>query len=402
MENPRADDDAVFADAVDAGEVDTAGKASAAGNADDAADVVVIGGGQAGLAAGYYLRRTGLSFVVLDAQEGPGGAWLHAWTSLRLFSPARFSSLPGWMMPVRADAATDEYPTRDEVLDYLRRYEARYALPVRRPVRVTGVHRTEGEHRFRVDTDAGGWRARAVVSATGSWRKPFIPEYPGRSAFGGRQLHSAHYRSPDPFRGMRVLVVGGGNSGAQILAEVSRVADATWVTLEPPTLLPDHVDGRYLFDQATARYRARKEGREPPPQASLGDIVMVDSVREARERGVLRSVRPFERLTRGGVVWPGGRAEAVDAILWCTGFRPALDHLAPLGVLGPDGRVAVKGTRSVSEPRLWLVGYGEWTGFASATLIGVGRSARATAEEIGAALTPSPASPPTTSPEHPG
>lgn len=345
-------------------------------------DVVVIGGGQAGLAVGFYLRRTEPSFVILDARERPGGAWLHGWDSLRLFSPARYSSLPGWLMP----GGTDEYPARDEAVEYLTRYEKKYELPIRRPVRVEGVHR-DGD-RLRVETDGGRWRASAVVSATGSWQNPYIPEVPGQETFRGLQIHSARYHSPELFRGQRALVVGGGNSGAQILAEVSLVADATWVTLEPPTFLPDYVDGRYLFDQATARYRAQQEGREAPVQANLGDIVMVPPVEQARERGVLeKNVRPFTRFTETGVVWPAGCEEPVDAVIWCTGFRPALEHLAPLGVIEPDGRVAVEGARSVKEPRLWLVGYGNWTGYASATLIGVGRSARATVGEIVDALT---------------
>jgi hypothetical protein len=341
-----------------------------------AADVVVVGGGQAGLAVGYYLRRTDLSFAILDAQDEPGGAWRHGWESLRLFSPARFSSLPGWIM----DGGPDHYPTREEAVEYLRRYEERYGLPIARPVQVAAIRRA-GD-RLQVETDLGAWRARAVVSATGSWASPYVPEYPGQETFLGLQLHSAHYRSPAPFAGKRVLVVGGGNSGAQILAEVSLVADASWVTLDEPRFLPEHVDGRYLFDQATARYHAQREGRPVPPPASLGDIVMVAPVREARGRGVLHSRRPFTRFTPGGVIWPTGQEERIDAVIWCTGFRPALEHLRPLGVIEDDGRVALHGTRSVQEPRLWLVGYGEWTGFASATLIGVGRAARATVAEI--------------------
>jgi cation diffusion facilitator CzcD-associated flavoprotein CzcO len=283
------------------------------------------------------------------------------------------------MMP-----GADAYPTRDEAIDYLRRYEERYDLRVRRPVRVTAVRR-DGDG-FLLESDAGAWTARAVVSATGTWARPYLPEVPGSDRFRGVQLHSSRYAGPDAFAGKRVLVVGGGNSGAQVLAEVSLVAETTWVTLTPPTFLPDHVDGRYLFEQETARYRAAQAGREPPPAADLEDVVMVASVREARARGVLVAVRPFVRFTATGVVWPDGREEPVDAVIWCTGFQPALDHLHPLGIAGEDGRVRVEGTRSVVEPRLWLVGYGDWTGFASATLIGVGRSARATVRELEAAL----------------
>ena len=348
----------------------------------DHADVVVIGGGQAGLAVGYFPRRTGLSFVILDAEDGPGGAWRHTWDSLRLFSPARWSSLPGWLMR----GGPNTYPSRDEVLAYLAAYEERYHLPIRRPVRVQAV-RPAGEQ-LAVVSDAGTILARAVVSTTGTWSRPYIPDYPERERFVGCQIHSAHYRSPLPFRGQRVLIVGGGNSGAQILAEVSLVADTIWVTRREPRFLPDNVDGRVLFDRATARYRAEQAGEayEEPMDNGLGDIVMIEPVREARARGVLRSVRPFVAFTPSGVRWANGSTTEIDSVIWCTGFRAALDHLMPLGVVEPDGTVQVRGTRAVDEPRLWLVGYGEGTGYASATLVGVGRSAKATVAEIAAML----------------
>lgn len=352
-------------------------------------DILVVGAGQAGLAVGYHLRRTGLSFVILDDQDAPGGAWRHGWDSLRLFSPARFSSLPGVLM----DGGPDYYPTRDETVAYLAAYEARYALPVRRPVHVEAVERGSSRM-FAVRTDHGTWHTRAVVSATGTWAHPVVPDVPGREGFEGVQVHSSAYRSPEPFRGQRVLIVGGGNSGAQILAEVSAVAaHAAWATLAPPTFLPDDVDGRDLFDAATAAYRARQEGRDPGPPRSLGDIVAVPPVREARGRGALVSRGRLAGLDRDGAVWADGAREPFDAVVWCTGFRPALDSLRPLGVVAPDGRVRVEGTRSMAEPHLWLVGYGEWTGFASATLIGVGRSARATADEIQATLRDAPHEP---------
>jgi putative flavoprotein involved in K+ transport len=347
-------------------------------------DVVVVGGGQAALALGYYLRRTTFSFVILDAGAAPGGAWRHTWDSLRLFSPARYSSLPGWLMP----GSDREYPHRDEVLDYLARYEERYELPVERPVRVTGVRReSPGAEGLLVETAEGPrFRARAVVGATGTWEGAEIPLEPGLGDFRGVSLHSARYRGPEPFRQQHVVVVGGGNSGAQIVADLGGVARTTWATLHPPRFLPDEVDGRHLFEQSTVAWQARKEGRPPPAPLSLGDIVMVPPVREAREGGLLQTVRPPRLFLPDGVVWPDGRHEAVDAVIWATGFRPALGWLDPLGVRGPDGRVEVAGTRSANEPRLWLVGYGGWTGFASATLIGVGRSARATVDELSRVL----------------
>ena len=343
-------------------------------------DVAVVGGGQAGLAVGYYLRRAGFTFAIFDAAEGPGGAWRRGWDSLRAFSPARWSSLPGWIMP----GGPDGYPTRDEVVSYLAAYEERYKLPLYRPVQVGAIERREEV--LTVGIGPASVKALAVVSATGTWSEPYVPDYPGQEVFRGAQAHSAYYRAPDAYTGKKVLVVGGGNSAAQILAEVSRVADTTWATLEEPRFLPDDVDGRVLFERATERYKARREDREAPPLGGLGDVVMVPSVKEARERGVLESVGPFERFTEGGVVWTEGREEPFDAVIWCTGFRPALGHLRTLGVVGPDGCVDVErggaGTRSVAEPMLWLVGYGEWTGFASSTLIGVGRSARATVGEV--------------------
>lgn len=331
-------------------------------------DVIVIGGGQAGLATGYYLRRAALDFMILDAGAEPGGAWRHGWRSLRLFSPAGYSSMPGWPMPARAEGG---YPTRDEVIEYLTRYEARYELPVQRLVHVDAVRAEEDA--LVLQTASGAFRARAVVSATGTWSAPYIPDYPGRGSFQGQQVHSAHYVGPEAFAGMTVLVVGGGNSGAQILAEVSTVAETTWVTEREPLFLPDDVDGRVLFERATARLRG---GPSDAPVGGIGDIVMVPPVVDARARGVLTSVRPFQRMTEHGVVWRDGREMQVDAIIWCTGFRPALGHLKSLGIIEPDGRVAVDGQQSVKEPRLWLTGYGDWCGPGSATLIGASRVAR--------------------------
>ncbi|MGW3267564.1 ArsO family NAD(P)H-dependent flavin-containing monooxygenase [Streptomyces sp. NPDC001056] len=351
----------------------------------EAADVVVIGGGQAGLAAGYHLRRKNLEFAILDAQSTPGGAWQHTWDSLHLFSPATFSSLPGRIMPAQPGR---EYPDAGHVVEYLTDYEQRYSLPVHRPVRVRSVHR-DGE-RLRVETDTGRWSARVVVSSTGTWWRPFLPAVAGQEVFTGRQIHTTGYRRPSDFAGQRVVVVGGGNSGAQIAADLATHdgIDLTWVTQRPPRFLADDIDGRALFDAATARRRALDEGRtDTGGVASLGDIVAVPPVREARDSGLLKAQPMFERLLADGIRWNDGTSTRADAVIWCTGFRPALSHLTPLGLRGVRGHIATDGTRALDEPRLHLLGYGDWTGPASATLIGVGRPAREAARQITELLT---------------
>ncbi|MEP6979805.1 MAG: ArsO family NAD(P)H-dependent flavin-containing monooxygenase [Nakamurella sp.] len=350
-------------------------------------DVVVIGGGQAGLAIGYHLRRAEVDFVILDAQSGPGGAWRHGWDSLRLFSPAPYSSLPGWPMPVQPG---EPFPTAGHVRAYLSRYERRYELPVRHNVPVdavtsvnTGSSCTGG---FVVHTRTENWRARAVVSATGTWRRPVRPRYPGAASFTGVQLHAVAYHRPDRFTGQHVLVVGGGNSAAQIVAEVSTVADTTWCTLRPPRFMPDDVDGSVLFDLATQRQRAARAGETHFRGGGLGDIVMVPPVKAARGRGVMVARPMFTAFTATGVRWNDGSALDVDAVIWCTGFEPDLHHLDPLGPAARDARAGTPsttdGTRSTDHPGLYFLGYGEWTGPASATLVGAGRTARLCAAQI--------------------
>lgn len=338
-------------------------------------DVIIIGGGQSGLAMGYYLRRTSLSYVILDNQNEAGGGWSHTWNSLRLFSPAQWSSLPGMLM----SGGSDYYPSRDVTVEYLKFYETKYNLPVKRKVEVFNVLKVADE--FHLQTSEGQIITKAVVSATGSFDNPIVPEIKGAQNFKGQILHSSQYESPSQFENKRVAVVGEGNSGAQILAEVSKVTSTIWITQKEPRFLPDNIDGRFLFDAATQMYEAQKAGKQYKPP-SLGDIVMVDSVKDARSRNVLRSLRPFSHFTEDSIVWEDGHEEKIDVVIFCTGFKPALNHLKSLDVVNENGKADTDGTRSKRVNGLWLVGYGNWTGFASATLIGVGRSAKTTVEEI--------------------
>ncbi|WP_406096536.1 ArsO family NAD(P)H-dependent flavin-containing monooxygenase [Kitasatospora purpeofusca] len=340
--------------------------------------VLVIGGGQAGLAAGYHLRRAGLDFAILDGATAPGGAWQHYWDSLRLFSPAGYSSLPGRPMPQQAGPgappgrqAGGRYPDAAHVANYLSEYEKRYDLPVHRPVRAESVERSEAGLFTR--TDQGTWHSDALVLATGTWERPFVPAVPGRREFTGRQLHTYGYRGAADFAGKRVVVVGGGNSGAQIAADLHGVATVRWVTQRTARFLPDDIDGRALFEIATRRVQD-----DGPRISDLGDIVATAPVRAARTAG-LTAHPMFDHLTATGPVCADGTTWPADAVIWCTGFRP---HLPPTGLRRTRGRIPVDGTRAVEDERIHLLGYGDWTGPASATLIGVGRTARAAVEQI--------------------
>ena len=233
-----------------------------------------------------------------------------------------------------------------------------------------------------------------MVSATGTWDRPLWPRVPGAEVFGGVVLHVHDYRGPAPFAGKRVLVVGGGNSGAQVAADLlGTAATVHWATRRPPRYLPDDVDGRVLFEVATQAVRDRAAGREARGVGSLGDVVAVPPVRAARDRGDLVAEPMVERLTEHGARWADGREEPLDAVVWASGFRPALAHLRGLGLTWTDGHPATEppegspfAVRSADGVPLWLLGYGDWCGPASATLIGVGRPAAAVAADVVATL----------------
>ncbi|WP_433873489.1 NAD(P)-binding domain-containing protein [Saccharopolyspora sp. CA-218241] len=342
----------------------------------DHVDAVVIGAGQAGLSTAHHLGRLDVGQVVLDAGDHPGGAWRERWPSLRLGAVHGIHDLPG--LPLgEVDTAR---PAAEVVGEYFARYERTFALPVHRPVRVRAVR--DGGQRLLVETAERTWAARAVVNATGTWENPFLPHYPGRDRFAGRQLHTADYRSAEEFRGERVLVVGGGISAVEHLVELAGIASTTWVTRRPPELsaaefTPER--GRAAVAEVERRVRA---GLPPGSVVSATGLPPTPAVRRAEELGVLHRRPMFERITPGGVVWPDGTAEEVDVILWATGFRPVLGHLAPLRLRAPGGGIQLDGTRAVAEPRLHLVGYGP-----SASTIGANRAGRAAAREIRSLIT---------------
>jgi hypothetical protein len=339
-------------------------------------DVLVIGAGQAGLSAAFHLRRRGFEpgpgFTVLDADASPGGAWAHRPATLTMADVNRFHELPD--MPLPAHSA--QRPARDVLPVYFDDYEQANDLRVVRPVRVSAV-REAGDGRLLAETDAGRWTARALINATGTWTRPFVPYYPGMGLFRGRQLHSSVYTGPEEFAGLRVLVVGGGGSAMQILAETAAVTGTLWATRRPPVFRDEEFTpeiGRTVVAMVERRVRA---GLPPASVVSVTGLPATPSLLRARELGALHRLPMFERLTEDGAVWPDGRTERFDVVVWATGFRPEIAHLAPLGLRTARGGIRMAGTRAADDPRVHLVGYGP-----SASTIGANRGGREAAVAV--------------------
>ncbi|WP_426996010.1 FAD-dependent oxidoreductase [Pseudarthrobacter sp. N5] len=348
------------------------------------ADVVVIGAGQAGLSAAYHLLRRGFvpageraapadaagTFAVLDAENGPGGAWRHRWKSLRMATVNGISDLPGIPKP---DADPDE-PSSAFLTRYFGGYEHAIGLAVQRPVKVSGVWRDDGSPtgRLRVRTSAGDWSVRAVINATGSWTRPFWPIYPGQSTFLGRQLHVADYVAAEEFRGQHVIVVGGGISAVGLLDEISKVTSTTWFTRREPVWRDAGFDQQAGHNAVALVEERVRQGLPPQSVVSVTGLIWTPALRAAAHRGVLKRHPMFTALEPDGVRLADGGLLAAGVILWATGFRAELEHLAPLHLRGPGGGIAMDATMVAAEPRVHLVGYGP-----SSSTIGANRAGRA-------------------------
>ena len=334
-------------------------------------DSVVIGAGQAGLAASYFLRQRGIDHVVLDANPRPGGAWQHRWASLGMADVHGVADLPGSTAPERSALAANVV-----VPDYFDDYERRHDLPVVRPVRVDRVE-TDGDL-LVVRAGEHAWRTRTLVNASGTWTRPFVPYYPGIASFAGEQVHTAHYPGAQHFRGLRVLVVGGGASAVQFLGELAPVTETLWVTRRPP-VWREEFDASAGLAAVTAVEERVRRGLPPASVVSVTGLALRPQEQEAARLGAYERLPMFDRIEVDGVRWEDGSFEHVDAILWATGFRPAVDHLAPLGLRTPEGGIALErvrgnvqgATTSVVDPRVQLVGYGP-----SASTIGASRAGR--------------------------
>ena len=343
---------------------------------DDTFDAIVVGGGQAGLAMGYHLRRLGLDFVVLDAGSEVGETWRTRWDSLILFTPAQYSGLPGMAFP----AERDNYPTKDDMADYLRTYASVFELPVHLGSRVTSLAKDNGTYLAR--TGSRDYRSRQVVVATGPFQVPVVPPMSSDVDDDVTQVHSFTYRRPDELPDGRTLVVGGGNSGFQIAEELatSRTVDLAIGT--KAMRLPQRFLGRDLFwwlDKIRI-YRAAADSRLGRRLQARPDPVIGSSIRRLRDIGVNFRARCAHARGRRIGFEDGSECE-YDAIVWATGFRTDHSWLQVPGVFNEQGGIVHR--RGVSPlPGLYFLGL-PWLHTRGSALLGrVGTDAAHLSKQI--------------------
>ena len=352
--------------------------------------VVVIGGGQAGLSVSYYLQRLGLEagneFVVLDRGPLTGGAWQSRWEALRIGSAHRINDLPGMdAIGLSFETADRTLPAKEVVRDYYEKYEAHYGFNVIRPANVTKV---ENRGANLVVTFNGLEGVREVstdilINATGTWGSPFIPWYPGLKSFEGRHVHTTEYVDAAEFAGQKVIVVGGGTSAIGFLLELENVAEKlTWVSRRPIEFLEDgelNLEARASAVQK--QDEAAKAGRALPSIVSGTGVPRTRRIQAGIERGLLQARPMFASIEPDGVRWTNGAFQKADVIIWSTGFRPELRHLAPLKLREKEGGVVIAQGAAWKDPRIFFAGYGP-----QASTIGANRAGRFIARQAIASL----------------
>jgi putative flavoprotein involved in K+ transport len=361
-------------------------------NVSESYDTIVIGGGQAGLATGYYLQKQGHDFVILDASQRTGDAWRRRWDSLRLFTPAWHNGLPGMPFPA---AVRSYYPTKDEMADYLEAYAAQFALPLRTGVRVTGVFRESDG--FIVASDGQRFQADNVVVAMSNYQRPKTPAFAGELDPAIVQLHSGQYRTPSQLRDGDALVVGAGNSGAEIALDVAN-GRRVWLAGNSTGHVPFRIEGffgrrvgvplvmfafHYLLSLNTPmgrklRPKMRHHGG-PLVRTKPGDLDSAGVERLPRIAGVRDGLPVLE----------DGRALEASNVIWCTGFGPDYSWI-DLPVFQEDGYPREECGVVPAAPGLFFVGL-SFQQAASSTLIGgVGRDAEHIARQVAARSGSSP------------
>ncbi|WP_201317665.1 NAD(P)-binding domain-containing protein [Paenibacillus sp. EPM92] len=339
-------------------------------------DVIVIGAGQAGLAAGYHLKKSGLQFLILESSGESAGSWPKYYDSLKLFSPARYSTLPGMSFP----GPGDRYPLRDEVIAYLKDYALHFQFPIVYNSHVSAIQQESGT--FRIITMSGEtYQARNLICATGSFSRPFIPEIDGQNDFKGKVLHSSEYLRPDAFLDQSVIVVGRGNSAVQIAIELSEVAKTTLAVHEPVSLLPQRFLGRdiHFWLKVTGVDSFWSFGKAAANSSSVMDL---GGYKKRLNAGHPVQKQMFTAFNSDGVIWPDGSNEKADAVIFATGFRSNLNFLQDIGALDGNGNPLQKAGISNNVPGLYFVGLSGQRTFSSATIRGVGRDASYVVNQI--------------------
>ena len=374
------------------GQFSTQGKGNVVGVTPATTDtsVVVIGAGQAGLSVSYYLKRLGLDpgneFVVLDRGPGTGGAWQFRWDALRLGSAHRINDLPGLdALGLSFETADRTVPAKDVVADYYRQYEDFYGFQIVRPASVTSVI-NNGSHllvTFKDDEGEQSVSTDIVVNATGTWGSPFIPWYPGLNNFAGRHIHTNEYVDANEFAGKKVIVVGGGTSAIGFLLELEEIADQLmWVSRRPIDFLEDgelNLEARQ--DAVQMQDEAARAGRALPSIVSGTGVPRTRRIQAGIERGLLTARPMFQSIEPNGVRWENGSFQEADVIIWSTGFRPELRHLAPLKLREKEGGITVAAGTAWKDPRVFFAGYGP-----QASTIGANRAGRTIARQVVASL----------------
>jgi putative flavoprotein involved in K+ transport len=289
---------------------------------EEAYTTVVIGGGQAGLAAGYYLAEKGQKFIILDGYPRVGDAWRKRWDSLRLFTPAKFNALPGLPFP----AADSYFPTKDDVADYLEAYAVQYRLPVRANTQVEKLER-DGES-YRITANTQSFRAVKVIVATGAYQSPYTPSFAKELDPAYVQLHSRAYRNPNQLPVGRVLVVGAGNSGAEIALELSRAGRQVWLSGRDVGHIPANQLAIYFGGRLYWWFISHVLSINTPIGRKMRAQVLHHGnplIRANRKEILDAGIQPVPRLTgvsSGKPLLQDGQVLEVDAVVWATGFRP--------------------------------------------------------------------------------
>jgi putative flavoprotein involved in K+ transport len=348
-------------------------------------NTVIIGGGQAGLSTGYHLAQRGISFVILDEGARVGDVWRRRWDSLRLFTPARHAGLDGLRFP----AAPFSFPTKNEMADYLEMYAREFALPVRLGTRVERLTRVG--NRFLLVAGAARFEAENVVVAMAQYQRPRVPAFAGELDPGTLQLHSLDYRNCAQLRDGGVLIVGAGNSGAEIAIETARTGRRTWLAGPDTGQVPFRVDGlparlvvsrlvlRVLFHRVLSI--ATPIGRKVRPKVLHKAAPLIRTKpKHLTAAGVVRVPRVVG-VRNGLPLLEDGRVLDVANVVWCTGFDPGFSWI-DLPVFGADGQPQHEGGIVASERGLYFVGLHFLYAFSSDMIHGVGRDAARIAEAI--------------------